>query len=374
MRLKSYDWQFLLLAILFILLAINAIRILAPYATTAGSQQQQQQQHCTTEQFAFGHWIRNNASTPNDPPGTESRCGIKTVYKQDLLESAGDHNNSEWSNYCWRPHHNCYLYKFSIEHMCKVVENKHILIIGDSTSFMFYQALFMQMEIPGQPHGQTNNTEAAFNLMCDSKSSVRFVRNDQIIITEPPPGCQYCLDWKQYIADYDIVIINKGVHLNEVRDDDVFIKYTEQSALDLATYMKNTSLLIYRTTAQPHPYCTMDAQVNLETIVSHADFKPVLYDIDSPFNPYQWYKIHSRDKKTREIYKRYLPNMHVLDVTLMTYLRPDGHRADIDDCLHYYLPGVVDQWFYLFYNFLIRHYGHHFDHDYYSSSSSDHLK
>ena len=320
-------------------------------------------QHCTIEQFSFGSWIHNNASTPNDPPGTESRCGLKTVYKQNLLLRWGEHKKGNWSNYCWKPH-NCYLYKFSIQHMCKVVEGKHILIIGDSTSFMFYQALFMQMEIPGQPQAQANNTRFAFDVMCDGQSSVRFIRNDQIIVTDPPPGCDCCLDWKQYIADYDIIVINKGVHIIEVREDDLFLKVTEQSAVDLATYMKNTSLLIYRTAVQPHPYCTMDAQADLKPVLSHADFKPILYDIDSRFNAYDWYKIHSRDKKTREIYKQHLPNMHVLDVSLMTDLRPDGHRADGGDCLHYYLPGVVDQWFYLFYNFLIKYFGHHFDHDF----------
>jgi len=42
----------------------------------------------------------------------------------------------------------------------------------------------------------------------------------------------------------------------------------------------------------------------------------------------------------------------VLDVGPMTLLRGYGHRGDKGDCLHYYLPGVVDHWNHLLFTTL----------------------
>ena len=50
-------------------------------------------------------------------------------------------------------------------------------------------------------------------------------------------------------------------------------------------------------------------------------------------------------------------NAKILDVVGLTRLRPDGHRADYQDCLHYYLPSVVDVWVQLMYNMLVGHVG-----------------
>lgn len=45
----------------------------------------------------------------------------------------------------------------------------------------------------------------------------------------------------------------------------------------------------------------------------------------------------------------------VTDVDSMTALRGDGHRPQVGDCLHYYLPGPVDSWNHLLVAVLLQH-------------------
>ena len=83
----------------------------------------------------------------------------------------------------------------------------------------------------------------------------------------------------------------------------------------------------------------------------------VRYDETSPLNKFEWYRIPSRDIVSIAHFRELLPQMEILDVAPMTSLRPDGHRAP-GDCLHYFLPSVVDQWVYMFYNLLLIRFGH----------------
>ena len=70
--------------------------------------------------------------------------------------------------------------------------------------------------------------------------------------------------------------------------------------------------------------------------------------------PYNWEVFPERDEFTVNLFRN-LSNAIIMDVSPMTSLRPDGHRFTdrIPDCLHYWLPSVIDSWAYLLYNILI---------------------
>eukprot|EP01041_Mallomonas_annulata_P009050 gene9050-18741_t len=173
---------------------------------------------CSAQDFSYGKWV----------PGSK-RCGLKDQYKHHLEERAGYRGPTgndivsvwPWAQWCWKPY-NCTPQIFSPKRYCKLMEGHNILFIGDSISYMMYQALYMQLDEPGQP-----------------------------------------MDQFTYIHN------NTGV-------------------------CKNTSRL--------------GDQYNVNA------FKNLL-------------------------------NATILDVVPMTSLRPDGHRVIYNnDCLHYFLPSVVDSW------------------------------
>ena len=303
--------------------------------------------HCNSTQLAFGRWVW---SVDNDTAKI-SHCGMATVYDHRLDEVAGNHDDASWGKYCWRPH-NCRYHKYSVERACHVLGGHGVLIIGDSTSYMFYQSIFMQLLSEGQPRKQHDDSDS-FDLICGGKARLKFVRNDLLSGNRAALDPLH-LDWVKHITDFDIVVANKGCHI----DHGDFAVNTVASAIEFAKYMNSPNkTFIYRTTPQPHPYCTEDAVANTNALLSVDQENFVHYDEMSAFNEYEWYRIPSRDIMSLSLYRKHIPSMEVLDVAPMTSLRPDGHRAPTD-CLHYYLPSVVDQWVFMFYNLLLIHFGH----------------
>jgi hypothetical protein len=193
----------------------------------------------------------------------------------------------------------------------------------------------------------------SFDLVCDGRAKLKFVRNDQLS-ADNPQSDPYLHNWQKHVANYDIVLVNKGCHI----DHGEFAPHTLVSAKEFAKYMNTANkTLVYRTTPQPHPFCTEDAVAHTEPLLSVDQEQFVQYDETSAFNEYEWYRIPSRDILALSLYREHIPGMQTLDVAPMTSLRPDGHRAP-GDCLHYYLPSVVDQWVFMFYNLLLIHFHH----------------
>jgi hypothetical protein len=321
---------------------------------------------CKMDQLSLGRWIwaidgpnEESAGTTETQPvlatkplllnNSATHCGIAWKYKHDLAEQAGRENHGEkpWGKYCWRPHR-CTTHVFSKDRMCEVLNGRSLLIIGDSINYMFYQAIFMQLEIDSEPLGQWD-LNSNFSSMCDGKSKLKYVRNDQLSTS---PG-QFQYDWWSHIKNYDIVLANKGDHV--VGDYSAFQNQTRDSAVYFASLMRHSNkTFIFRTTPTGHPYCSFGDVASVEPIFSHDCVRYVLFNESSAFNEYLWYKIPSRDQETVRIFRKYIPDMLVLDVVPMTSLRPDGHRAP-GDCLHYYLPSAVDHWLFLLYNMLKIH-------------------
>ena len=296
---------------------------------------------CVTSQLTFGHWEEDYVA----PPARNS-CGLLTEYLQPLREQNSDYymHGNEWSRYCWKPH-GCHMHPFSVQLYCEVFANHNLFIIGDSTSYEFYQALFMQLELPGEPKKQHDLDEEI--VVCDGKSKIKYVRNDVLssIIED---------DWNSRLGGYDIILINKGSHIHEVEEYEKFVEVTTESAIALGTYINGSTsrYLIFRTTSQPHPYCSLTDTADTRDVLSYDDVRYVEYDETSPFNQHEWYKIPSRDRHSIEIYKKHVPTMTVLDVAPMTSVRKDGHRAP-GDCLHYFMPSVVDNWVGMFLHHMI---------------------
>ena len=204
---------------------------------------------CNSTQLAFWRWVW---SVDSDT-ATTTHCGMATVYNHDLREEAGNHGERPWGKYCWRPH-NCRYHKYSVESACHVLDGHGVLIIGDSTNYMFYQSLFMQLLAEGQPRSQIDYSDD-FDLVCDGKVKLKYVRNDQILGNNTPL-VPYHLDWERHIPDYDIVVVNKGCHI----DHGDFDQNTVSAAIEFAKFMNDsTKTFVYRTTPQPHPYCTEEA-------------------------------------------------------------------------------------------------------------------
>ena len=215
-----------------------------------------------------------------------------------------------------------------------------LLIVGDSISYMMYQALFMQLEEIGQPMGQLNYNHSN-SLICDGDSRLGFIRNDQISYRFRK-NKQIQNDWWSYVPFYDILLLNKGAH---VMQRDNFTEYTIET-IEFLQKSAAKKHIFYRTTPQGHPNCKMHMTPDLNPIS-----RPPKY-LKKGDTIFLWHVFPDRDAYATQMFKRHL-NATILEVVPMTSLRPDGHRVIYSsDCLHYFLPGPVDMWVYVFYNLL----------------------
>jgi hypothetical protein len=193
-------------------------------------------------------------------------------------------------------------------------------------------------------------------------------------------SCQKCnLKWKEFLPKVDIIIMNRGHHATE-KEGQTLEKFTSdnQAALDYILNYKRTSQrrldMYYMTTSPGHAYCNKYSQPELTRIENEDDYEKLVEKYQSRLpegllqNGFAWEGYHMHDKLTQKMLGEMKElNATVFDIGPMSYLRPDGHRFEefgayekwlrrfsdishVGDCLHYFLPSVVDAWVNMFYN------------------------
>lgn len=300
--------------------------------------------NCSIEELFYGGWALDRS------------CGLLTEYHQRLDEQAGHQGgNNPWSQFCWHPY-NCSSQPFSRYDFCRVMEGKSIFIIGDSISYMMYQALFMQLQEPGQPQEQGPPVSSLGyirekSFVCQNRSRLAYIRNDHLSVEK----CDNSLEWygSDFLADFNIIILNKGTHHPKKSEKD-FLADTESMGKCLQRNLQKKHIVLFRTTPAGHYNCVKHNQINHSVILTQP---PPLENPPKYAENFGWEKLQYLDTENIRILQKYIKFI-VLDVVPMTYLRPDGHRVfnkkPRGDCLHYYLPGPPDGWVHVFYNLLLR--------------------
>ena len=327
-------------------------------------------QQCTAEDYRYGQWI----------PDATKQCGLMSKYfhaLHDPLQRAPRHSDA--GNWCWRPYQ-CQVQAFNITRFCEKLAGRRMLLVGDSIQHQFYVALFKQLNLRGSPIEQWYvnplDKEDASGKICVGLGGGRleYIRNDQMSVgralttrwnaihLERPVTNR---DWAAIAHNFDILVLNKGAHYLE---ESISTNMTVETAHFLQSFLQQhpgRRHVFYRTTAQGAPHCSARSQVNTTLLLTEPYWMNGLRD-DSPDDikkyvfDYNWDKFPHMNRATTSIMTSMLPKEQftVLHVAEMTALRPDGHRcssnSEKDDCdeLHFYLPSVVDNWVYVFYNLL----------------------
>ena len=300
-------------------------------------------------------------------PNAEHRCGLRAHYDSIALAEgpSGRCSNAEqpWAKLCWKPS-DCYLAPFSTASFCDLVARHalRILVVGDSVSYLFYQALVHQLDPKANiddargPRGQWQeggepekwwDPSGPFGI-CGGRGALIFRRNDQLLL-ESTDTFPERYDWVRYVADADVLILNKGAHVvpplqyeDEMRDT---VEFLRRAAADSS----RERVVVFRSTPSGHPDCSMRTPPILGHSADAALSSTHAPSPSSMYNPsWRWDEFASRDAIARDLIET-LPSGVFVNVTPMTMLRPDGHigctpAGTSCDCLHYFIPGPVDAW------------------------------
>ena len=106
-------------------------------------------------------------------------------------------------------------------------------------------------------------------------------------------------------------------------------------------------IVIFRTNVVGHKNC--EKYTSPET-----PFPPHEEEANMPFN---WKSFGEMNDVMVESIKEFFPdNLYVLDVS-MFQRRADGHYLNTKDCLHYAVPGAIDEWNMLLFHLLAQIFG-----------------
>ena len=148
----------------------------------------------------------------------------------------------------------------------------------------------MQLDERGQPQGRYMINDVRF--ICNtSHIRLKYIRNDHLF---PRSGNQLEIDFVPFLKDYDIIVVNTGCHVSSHSD---FTMQNEFSAKEFGNIVNGTTkYIIYRTTAQPHPFCTAHDVVDFSNVRNVKDVNFVEFDEESPYNSFQWYLLPQRNR------------------------------------------------------------------------------
>lgn len=169
-----------------------------------------------------------------------------------------------------------------------------------------------------------------------------------------------------HLGATNLMVLNRGAHF---RNSTEVLRVLNNTLSYMQTHHPYISL-IYRSTSPAHPNCSETAFAKpLEDYPRYAGWDPfprpgepawrdpllknlaMEPSIERNYDAYHWAEFYQQNQVVRAFLRRHFPRVLYLDVYPSTFLRPDSHMSS-EDCLHYCIPGPVDNWVVLFYNAL----------------------
>ena len=256
----------------------------------------------------------------------------------------------------------CSLSQFNREAFCDALNGRNILFVGDSITHLQARSLWLLMngdsdEFMGQTYKANGLPTGKFVTVriCGGKILASYARNDLLTLGKELFYERYGLviPWTQKLQDYDILVLNDGAHFHPHMPLPPMYgnprKPYEEAMHNASAYLEThyNGTVIFRTTPRGHLGCQRDSKV----IPSKVNVNSTRY-----FRPSKLYENYYGSFPLFNAFVHAdfgrLNNAIILDVARMTEYRPDSHLNPPHDCLHYILPGTIDQWNWLLFHAL----------------------
>jgi hypothetical protein len=294
-----------------------------------------------------GRWIDSAINTSY----TDYRLPITRVYSNvnacDKSSPQMAHISNIWHtgpNECLKHHElDTPKHKFlqwNKEQMCKLINGRNILFIGDSLNQLFYLTLVSALADDDLVCPQsTCNFRDTVKIRCyDQPFTITVIRNDGVQVVkrsmnDPEAESREFLHLIDSL-NISLAIMNRGAHWTP---DEQVVEDLNITFRHFVEHYPQVSI-IYRNTVPGHKDCQNPPDLLTE---------PQPED-DLPFH---WGTFRHQNELIRDMIIKEYPTILYMDVYTPTILRKDAHLNHAD-CLHYCLPGPIDTWVMYLYNFL----------------------
>jgi hypothetical protein len=249
-------------------------------------------------------------------------------------------------------------YKYYRSDLCEIMNGRNILVVGDSMSNEFFIS-FASMFWPADHRlvrpdlslireaivGQSYHNAYRVKIPCDNgrNFTIGWVRNFNLTLNSNINESHYCKGevcsvdvprpWVRTIKNDNIsfLIVNRGLHMT-------FLGYYRSDMRALFQFMRDEYphvQVIFRNTPYGHDNC------------EKYFVAPPLQKAIPPRegHRYHWDNMPLKNRLMEDLINVDFPEVIYLDVTTSTLLRADSHMSE-KDCLHYCIPGPIDNWVY----------------------------
>lgn len=307
-------------------------------------------------------------------------------------EECLDSFQNQGLRWIWKPSHSRFAEEFALESFCEVINGRDVVIIGDSSSEAFYisllsaawSRLIMPPGAAWTSYSEFRNTQFD-NCIANNRSldgnvikpgfvdcgvhpairigyvpSERFAIEksiDEAKVSKRPsleirddidPSEEYS-SWVNYILRErpGVIIMNTGNNQSDIED---IRRNVEESLAFIRKKLPHTNI-IFRTSHAGHSDCKNSfKQSPLSSFTAGNEIKS-----SESFDPEI---VVAKNQAIRNLLNEKFPNVLVVDIFNATMLRWDSHIRSSKDpkivpCLHYCLPGPIDDWVLFLYNALI---------------------
>jgi GDSL/SGNH-like Acyl-Esterase family found in Pmr5 and Cas1p len=168
--------------------------------------------------------------------------------------------------------------------------------------------------------------------------NVTFVRNSWLELNHvdlsAPNLRQYRIPWVPLLEPHNIsiLVMNRGAHYMQ---DHTLLEDLNRTIAHLTEHFPQITK-IYRDTPSGQPNChkmrnwSPLPNPQLNYFSRGVDYEPSL----------SWHNFDRQNQLTRALIQRYHPDIYFMEISRMMSYRADSHY----DCLHWCLPGPIDQW------------------------------
>lgn len=274
---------------------------------------------------------------------------------------------------------------WSLERMCKIMNGRNLLLIGDSLQEeIFYAAISAISRSILVPFDQQLNEtyiqdkrsevinrcdqlcsdyalttcEGPVTVECGNYPSFQ-ISNLRVLYLSPPGDTknkkesvklQDSDDWLDRIAKFNasLIFMNTGAHHVDTP------KILQNLNISLnAIYEKYPDVsIIYRNTPPGHPEC--DKTFHSPPIVELSRNPDAYFNISQDHPDYKWKDFIPQSDQIEAFLTRHFPQVLHLNYITATLQRADSHSiSHAGDCLHYCAQSVIDDWFLFLYYALV---------------------
>jgi hypothetical protein len=240
------------------------------------------------------------------------------------------------------------MYNMTQADMCNVSNGLSFLFVGDSLTFQMYSSfsLLLGEQRPEEEHQAAQHTSLRMLVpLCNGTVLASFIRSDFL---SNSTNQSVSASWRSYSKNFDVLVLNRGIHVK--RTIDLLGEIKELAAWLTRDSPAQEQLVFWRSTVPGHRAC--------ERILRPL---PAAY-IPRTHKKYQWELVPGQNAASRYVLEEAFMSsnlngsslhqprrLYFVDAEGVSNRRADRHqlkrkKRGNSDCLHYCLPGPVDDW------------------------------